>query len=110
VLRNYEHALGNELEQAAEDLRRATAIRELLHAVATAPVPDGKADAVNAWLAWAAALADEIDPRTDAARAARVVKPDPSAMSEDEFKYWRDWPESEKRVSAYSPGFEPWSV
>jgi hypothetical protein len=110
VLCNYEQALGDELEQAAEDLRRATAIRELLHAVANAPVRDGKADAVHDWLAWAAARADEIDPRTDAARAARIVKPDTVAMSEDEFKYWRDWPESAKRVSAYSPGFEPWSV
>jgi hypothetical protein len=110
VLHNYEQALSDELERSAEDLRRAMAIRELLHAVENAPVPNGKADAVNAWLAWAAAVADEIDPRTDAARPARVVKPDPSAMSEEEFKYWRDWPESEKRVSAYSPGFEPWSV
>jgi hypothetical protein len=110
VLRNYEQALGRELEEAVEALRRADAIRALIDVVSKAPTTTEKAERTRAWLTWAAAWADAIDPRTDAAHAARIVHPDVTAMSEDEFKFWRDWPESEKRVSAYSPGFEPWGI
>jgi hypothetical protein len=81
VLNNYESALGGELERAADDLRRAMAIRELIRAVAQAPVPESKTEPVRTWLAWAAAWADEIDPRTDASRVARIVTPDVATMS-----------------------------
>lgn len=111
VLRNYERALGRELERAVEDLRRANAVRELVRATADAAVPEAKADAVAAWVAWAAAWADRLDPRSDPLRAARVVKPDVSAMTEAEFKYWCEWPESAKRAgTGYGPSFEPRDV
>lgn len=111
VLEHYEDALGSELEAAVEDLRRASAIRELVLAVKAAPVPDEKAAAVNEWLAWAAAWADNIDPRTNPMSVACVVNPDVAAMPEPEFNYWRDWPASEKRAeTGYGQRFEPHRV
>ncbi|HWZ88996.1 MAG TPA: hypothetical protein VNW92_09100 [Polyangiaceae bacterium] len=111
VLSHYEEALGCHLEQAVEDLRRADAIRELLRAVAATAVPREKAEAVEAWIDWAARWADSIDPRADPVSAARVVIPDVSRMSENEFSYWRDWPKSAERVeSGYGQAFEPWGV
>jgi hypothetical protein len=108
VLSHYEQALGCELEQAVEDLRRADAIRQLLRAVAEAAVPREKAEAIQAWIDWAARWADSIDPRTDPATVARVVVPDVSRMSENEFSYWRDWPKSAERVeTGYGQAFEP---
>jgi hypothetical protein len=96
VLNNYEQVLVaqlvEDLEQAVENLRRADAIRELLQVAAGAPLPSDKVEAVRAWIDWAARWADDIDPRTNPLRAARVVRPDLNMMSEEEFNYRRDWP------------------
>lgn len=110
VLEHYEDALAAELDAAVEDLRRADAIRALVRSVGSAPVPNDKAGAVRAWLAWASAWADALDPRTNPIGVVRVVAPDAAAMSEEEFRYWREWPESERRAGTYGPRFEPHGV
>jgi hypothetical protein len=67
-----------------------------------------KVASVRGWMEWAAGWADRIHPRTNPARAARVIAPDVSTMSEQEFAYWRDWPESAKRAAAgHGQAFEP---
>jgi hypothetical protein len=107
VLENYERALVSELDEAVEGLRRADAIRELVRSVGSAPISPAKETAVRSWLAWAKAWADSIDPRTHPMGVVRVVSPDAAAMTDDEFRYWRDWPDSEKRAGTYGPRLEP---
>jgi hypothetical protein len=108
VHRNYERALAQELDDAVENLRRADAIRDLLRAAEAAALPEEKSDTIRRWMDWAARWADRLDPRSNPARAARIVDPDVGAMSEEEFNFWRDWPASAK--SAYGRTFRPLRV
>ena len=111
VLCNYENALGEQLLDAVERFHSANAIREFVRAAEGARVATDKLDAVRQWLAWAADWAARLDPLGEIETEARFVAPDPATMPEDEFNYWYNWPDSEKRVSSgYGRRFEPRGV